>query len=174
VAAHLTLRRGPKLSAATLDRVVIGNPTQPIVDAVEDILSLAESWLAWGGRGLTGRDEDGVVNVWTPHKALRRVTDHLLDHLQEVEALLVGTEPMADGWHGRMATLDADWARFTEIDLENARQRLRRIARTYLLRYRAAGPEEWDRPRGDARTLRAIAEHVAQVRWYAEQVGRLE
>src|SRR5437660_6982540 len=97
------------------------SPAQLIDDAVEETLAMAETWLVWDGRPLTSRDEDGVVNVWTPYKALRRVTDHLVDHLHEVEALLAGEEAMADGWHGRMVTLDADWGRFTEIDLENAR-----------------------------------------------------
>jgi hypothetical protein len=47
-------------------------------------------------------------NIWTPHEALRRITDHLIDHLGEVE-LLAGTPTIPDGWHGRMITLDADW-----------------------------------------------------------------
>jgi hypothetical protein len=151
-----------------------GNPARLVADAVEDTLVMAETWLAWDGRGRTGRDEDGVVNVWTPAKSLRRVTDHLIDHLHEVQALLAGDESLPDGWQGRMVTLDADWARFTEVDLENARQRLRRLARLYVLMFQAAGPEEWDRERGDAWTLRAIAEHVANVRWYAEQMGTLD
>jgi hypothetical protein len=36
----------------------------------------------------------------------------------------------------------------------------------------AAGPDEWDAPRGEARTLREIAEHVSHVHVYAEYVGR--
>jgi hypothetical protein len=36
-----------------------------------------------------------------------------------------------------------------------------------------AGPQAWDEPRSPAWTLRGIAEHVAGVRYYAEQVGRL-
>ncbi|MGZ4596981.1 MAG: hypothetical protein ACXV3V_08645 [Actinomycetes bacterium] len=39
-----------------------------------------------------------------------------------------------------------------------------------LLRYAAAGPDEWDRDRGDSWTLRTIAEHLSSS-WYAEQVG---
>jgi hypothetical protein len=49
----------------------------------------------------------------------------------------------------------------------------RRLARCYLLRYETAGPEAWDAPQGDAWTLRQIAEHVTDVTFYAEQVGRL-
>jgi hypothetical protein len=42
------------------------------------------TWIAWDGRP---RVTDGD-NLWTPHKALRRITDHLVDDLAEVEALL--------------------------------------------------------------------------------------
>jgi hypothetical protein len=70
-------------------------------------------------------------------------------------------------------TLDADWARFTELDLDEARQRLRRLGRTFALRLDAAGPDAWDLPRGENWTLREIAEHLTGIRWYADQVGRL-
>jgi hypothetical protein len=90
-----------------------------------------------------------------------------------VEALLAGAEPVPDEWHGRFVTLDADWARFTEPDYDEACSRLGRIGRMYVLRYAAAGAEAWDAPRGEAWTLREIAEHVAGVSYYAEQVGSL-
>jgi hypothetical protein len=70
-------------------------------------------------------------------------------------------------------TLDADWARFTEADYDEACSRLRRLGRWYVLRYAAAGAPAWDEPRGGEWTLREIAEHVAGVRYYAEQVGSL-
>jgi len=62
-------------------------------------------------------------NAWTPHKALRRVADHLLDHLAEIECRLAGLPTVPDQWHGRMATTDAGFARFTEIDLDEATTR---------------------------------------------------
>lgn len=43
--------------------------------------------------------------VFTPQKAVRRITDHLVDHLAELEALLAGVEPIPDTWHGRTVTL---------------------------------------------------------------------
>ena len=135
-------------------------------------LDLAATWLAWDGRPCA-RFDDGQPNVWTPHKALRRIADHLTDHLHEVEALLAGAEPIPDTWYGRSVTLDADWARFTETDLAEARSRVTRLARSYLLRYEVAGQEEWDVPRGPAWTLREIAEHVSGITYYAEQMGRL-
>jgi hypothetical protein len=148
------------------------NPAQLVVDGVEKSLSIAETWHAWDGRPIGGT-VDGRPNVWTPHKALRRITDHLIDHLHEVQALLAGAEPVPDEWHGRFVTLDADWARLTEPDLDEARSRLRRLARTYLLMYEMAGPGAWDASREPAWTLREIAEHVSGVYQYAECVGRL-
>jgi len=148
------------------------SPAQRVLDSVAECLSYAETWHAWDGRPIA-RSDDGQPNTWTPHKALRRIADHLIDHLHEVEALLAGAEPVPDEWHGRMVTIDADWARFTELDLAEARSRLIRLARCYLLRYQVAGPAAWDEPRGEAWTLREIAEHVSGVTYYAEQVGRL-
>ena len=66
-----------------------------------------------------------------------------------------------------------EWGRFTEADYDEACSRLRRLGRWYVLRYEAAGPDAWDEPRGGEWTLREIAEHVAGVRYYAEQVGSL-
>jgi hypothetical protein len=148
------------------------NPATLVVAAAGECLDLAATWLAWDGRPCA-RFDDGQPNVWTPHKALRRIADHLTDHLHEVEALLAGAEPIPDTWYGRSVTLDADWARFTETDLAEARSRVTRLARSYLLRYEVAGQEEWDVPRGPAWTLREIAEHVSGITYYAEQMGRL-
>jgi len=162
-------------SAHTVDRKYHAdqaNPAELVVAAADRCLDLAATWLAWDGRPVARFDE-GQPNVWTPHKALRRIADHLTDHLHEVEALLAGAEPVPDRWHGRSVTLDADWARFTELDLAEARSRVTRLARCYVLRYEAAGPAEWDAPRGPAWTLREIAGHVSGITYYAEQVGRL-
>ena len=149
-----------------------GNPGQLVADGVEACLALARTWHAWDGRPVAGM-VDGKPNTWTPQKALRRITDHLIDHLHQVEALLAGAAPVPDTWHGRFVTLDADWGRFTEADLDEACSRLRRLARWYVLRYQAAGEASWDEPWSGEWTLREIAEHVAGVRYYAEQVGSL-
>ncbi len=145
------------------------NPAQGVVDAVERSLQLARTWMAWDGRARIA--EDGQ-RIFTPAKAIRRIGDHLIDHLAEVEALLAGVPSQPDEWHASLVTVEADWARFTETDLVEAEQRLRRLARTMSLRYSTAGPDEWDRDRGDSWTLREIAEHLNSS-WYAEQVGDL-
>jgi hypothetical protein len=146
------------------------NPGARVEAAVEHCLDVATTWLAWDGRPYLS--DDGA-RVYTPHKAVRRIADHLVDHLAEVEAQLAGVSTMPDEWHASLVTLDSDWARFTELDLEEAGQRLRRLARTFALRLAAAGPEAWDAPRGESWTLRAIAEHLEDLRWYADQVGRM-
>jgi hypothetical protein len=145
------------------------NPGESVIDAVEHVLALAETWLAWDGRP---RVAEGGGRLYTPQKAIRRTADHIVDHLAEVEALLAGEPTEPDRWHASNVTLATDWAQFTEADLAEARQRLRRLARTFQLRYAAAGPEEWDKPRDQNWTLREIAEHVGTA-WYAEQVGVL-
>jgi hypothetical protein len=146
------------------------NPGAQVEQAVEQCVEIAGTWLAWDGMPCVSEDGD---RVYTPHKAVRRIGDHIVDHLAEVEALLAGVETMPDEWHASLATFDSDWARFTEQDLDEARQRLRRLGRTFALRLAAAGPDEWDRPRAPNWTLREIADHLTGVVWYAEQVGRL-
>jgi hypothetical protein len=149
---------------------VSANPGVVVEDAARECLTLAATWLHWDGRG---RVSDDGERVYTPHKAVRRIADHLIDHLAGVEALLAGVETQPDAWHGSLITLDSDWARFTEADRDEAGQRLHRLARTFSLRLAAAGADEWDRPRGENWTLRAIAEHLTGIVWYAEQVGDL-
>jgi hypothetical protein len=136
---------------------------------VERTLQLAQTWLAWDGRPCIGEDS---TRIYTPHKALRRYTDHLLDHLAQIECLLAGVETVPDKWQGSLITTDTDWARFTEADLREARERLSRLAQLYQVRLTQIGPDRWDTPNGDEWTIRAIVEHVAGA-WYAEQVGDL-
>lgn len=152
---------------ATTDQTA--NPAGAVVEAVERTLALAATWLGWDGRP---RLAEGGERAYTPHKAIRRTADHLVDHLAQVEALLAGVPTEEDRWLASAVTTESDRAPFGEADLTEARQRLRRLARTLELRYAAAGPAAWDAPRGDQWTLRRIAEHLADP-WYAEQVGDL-
>lgn len=144
------------------------NPAFAVTAATDRCLALAESWIGWNGRPIV---TDGA-NLWTPLKAVRRIQDHLIDHLAEVEALLAGEPPLATSWHGRMVTVDSDWARFTELDLHEVRARWPRLAQSYVHRY-ATVPDGWDSPRTPNWTLREITEHVAGITWYAEQVGEI-
>jgi hypothetical protein len=154
---------------AVEEQQATSNPGELVAAAMERVLELARTWLGWDGRP---RVTDDGVRIYTPNKAIRCHADHLVDHLAEIEALLAGEESEADRWHGSTVALASDWAPFTEAELNEAEQRLRRLARTYALRLAAAGPDEWDRPRGSHWTLRQIAEHVSYG-WYAAQVGDL-
>lgn len=149
---------------ATDDRDV----TTLIPDSVAIVLDYAETWLGWNGRPVR---RDG--NAWTPHKALRRVTDHLVDHLAEIECRLAGLPTVPDQWHGRRLTLDTDLAAFTEADLDEATSRLRRLAEAYRARLAGLDAETLDRASG-AWTIRQIVHHVANITAYAEYMGRLE
>jgi len=146
------------------------NPGNAVEEAVRRSLALVDTWIHWDGRPHVSEDGD---RIYTPAKAVRRIADHLIDHLAEVEAVLAGAETQPDAWHASLVTTEADWARFTELDRDEAHQRLPRLARTFALRLAAAGPDQWDRARGDGWTLREIAQHLTGVLWYAEQVGRL-
>jgi hypothetical protein len=145
------------------------NPGLVVAEGVDRILTLAATWMAWDGRP---RMADDGERVYTPHKAIRRHTHHLIDHLAQIEALLDGQESRPDSWHASFVTVAADLAPFTEADLNEARQALSRLGDLYVHRLAAAGPGEWDRPRDPHWTIRAIAEHVGKS-WYAEQVGQL-
>ena len=147
------------------------NPGDAVEDAVRRSLALVDTWIHWDGRPCVSEDGD---RVYTPHKAVRRIADHLIDHLAEVEARARRRRDAAR----RAGT--AAWSRSSptgrgspRCDRDEAHQRLPRLARTFALRLAAAGPDEWDRPRGDGWTLREIADHLTGVLWYAEQVGDL-
>jgi hypothetical protein len=145
------------------------DPADLIPAAVAEVLDVAETWLGWGGRPIHA---DG--NVWTPLKALRRVTDHLIDHLAEIECRLAGLPTRPDEWHGRMVTTDADFARFTEIDLDEATSRLTRLAACYQARLGRLDQETLDaRPDEHTWTIREVVHHVSHVTAYAQMIGRL-
>lgn len=145
------------------------DPALLVPAAVTEVLEIAESWLGWDQRPVY---RDG--NAWTPHKAIRRVADHLLDHLAELECRLAGLPPVPDQWHGRMITTDADFARFTEVDLDEATSRLVRLAACYQARLIGLDANQLDaRPDDGAWTVREVVHHVANVTYYAQAVGRL-
>jgi len=142
----------------------------PLVPAaVSEVLAVAETWLGWDGSPVFSNG-----NAWTPLKALRRVADHLLDHLTEIECRLAGQPTLPDHWHGRMATLDADFAHFTEIDLDEASSRLTRLAACYQARISELDAQILDsRPADGIWTIREIVHHVTGVTMYADMMGSL-
>ncbi|GAA1849769.1 DinB family protein [Asanoa iriomotensis] len=143
--------------------------TELIPRAVDDVLNRAAAdWLGWDGAPV---NRDG--NVWTPHKAIRRVADHLLDHLAEIDCRLAGLPTIPDEWHGRTVTTHADFARFTEIDLDEARSRLTRLAACYRARLQHIDEQALDdKPADGAWSLREVVEHVANVTYYARMLEK--
>ena len=125
------------------------------------------TWLAWDGAPVLS---DG--NVWTPLKALRRITDHLLDHLAEIEATLTGqpTLPRLARTHGHAGE------RLGSLHRERPQRGQQPSASLRGAVPRPAGglsAAELDQPRPAAWTVRQIAHHVAGVTFYARQVGDL-
>lgn len=158
---YLTEDNRAPMPAPTTDH---GDVAGLVPAAVDEILRRAETWLAWDGRPTHARG-----NVWTPHKALRRVSDHLIEHIAEIECRLAGVPTIPDQWHGRRLTLDGDWARFTEADLDEATSRLTRLAAMYRARVAGLGAETLDaRGTNGEWTLREVVAHVAGVVGYAK------
>jgi hypothetical protein len=141
--------------------IMLADPANPAPDervliGVEEALATAEGWLGWNGVATMS-----MGSAWTPHKALRRITDHFVDHLAQIESRAAGVPDVGDAWHGRMATLGTDWAPFTEQDLDEASARIRRLAHILALRFCALQPD-WEADAGDEWTIRAIADHVVE------------
>ncbi|WP_128801595.1 MULTISPECIES: hypothetical protein [unclassified Streptomyces] len=143
-------------------------PAQAVTGMVDHTLELAATWLNWDGT-LAHVDD----RVYTPHKAIRRVADHLVDHLAELEARLAGEEPQPDHWHASMVTTEADLAPFTRADLDEARSRLIRLARIWANRLDALTAEQLDHSPGEGWTFRELALHLKGSTYYADSVGDL-
>jgi hypothetical protein len=149
------------------------HPADVVTGMVEHVLQLASTWVLWTGSPVEVPVEGEPPRDYTPHKAVRRVTDHLIDHLAEVEARLAGHPTEPDNWHGSMVTTPADLAAFTEADLDEANSRLRRLALIWDVRLRSLTDEQLDEAPGDAWTLRQVAFHVAESAFYADSIGAL-
>ncbi len=147
------------------------HPADVVTAMVDHVLELAASWPNWDGRPVETPVDGEPPRIYAPHKAIRRVTDHLIDHLAEIEARLAGRPTEPDPWHASAITTAADLAPFTVEDLDEARSRLRRLALIWDARLRALSDEQLDARSGEAWTFRQIAFHVAGSAFYADSVG---
>ncbi|MEU6067827.1 MULTISPECIES: hypothetical protein [Streptomyces] len=143
-------------------------PAEVITAMVEHVLALAATWTAWDGTPAYVDDR-----VYTPHKAIRRTADHLIDHLAELEARLAGQTPQPDHWHASAITTAADLAPFISEDLDEARSRLTRLARIWADRLDALTEAQLDDSPGAGWSFRELAHHLGGSRYYADAVGRL-
>jgi hypothetical protein len=159
--------------AETEDRNGDRHPAEVVTAMVDRFLEIAQTWPSWDGKPFVVPMEDEPPRTYTPHKAIRRVADHLVDHLAEIEARLAGQSPEPDHWHASAITTEADLAPFTQDDLDEARSRLRRLALIWDVRLRSLTDEQLDAPSGEAWTLREVALHLGGSDFYAESVGRL-
>jgi hypothetical protein len=145
------------------------DPADVVAALISQVLDLAETWPRWDGRPRPAEDR-----VYTPHKAIRRVADHLVDHLAEIEARLAGVPTIPDHWHASAITTPADLAPFTPEDLDEARSRLTRLSQIYSVRLRQLSNTDLDRRDGAAWSIRQIAFHLEGSLFYAEALGRLD
>ncbi|GAA0659874.1 hypothetical protein GCM10010193_08400 [Kitasatospora atroaurantiaca] len=164
------------LAAGVLDRASADDipatddrdPAEAVTAMVGHVLALADTWTAWDGDPFPIDDR-----IYTPHKAIRRVADHLLDHLAELEARVAGEKTQPDRWHASAITTKADLAPFTRDDLDEAHSRLTRLAGIWANRLGALTAEQLDCSPGDGWTFRQIAFHLAESAYYADAIGDL-
>jgi hypothetical protein len=80
------------------------DPAELVEQSVAHALRLAQTWTAWDGQPRLVDER-----VYTPHKAIRRITDHHIDHLAELEARVAGQTPLVDQWHHSAITTPPTW-----------------------------------------------------------------
>jgi len=106
--------------------------------------------------------------TYTPRKPLRRVLDHGLDHLNQIEQWQrwrrEGVVPTpTDGWVGSTVTLPEDTLLLTRTDLDAWLWRIDLAMGLMIERARRLGHEELDwRPPDSGWTLRRVLHHVAR------------
>jgi hypothetical protein len=148
-------------------------PVSVVPAMIAQVLEMAQSWTNWDGVPV---EVDG--RVMTPNKAIRRVTDHVIDHLAEAQSRINGVEPLVDRWHHSAHTTASDLALFTEPDLNEAIERLTRLAQLWTLTYRSIGVDRLDARVPDAEhgamTLRELAEHAGESVAYANAIGTVQ
>ena len=141
-------------------------PSEVVRAMVDHVLKVAKGWPGWSPDGI-----EPDPGIFTPHKAIRRVADHLIDHLAEMVARLEGRETIPDQWHASSVTTQADMAPFGEVDFDEARSRLSRLALMWSLLLDGLTEAQLDDSPGEGWTFRQIAFHVAESDYYADAVA---
>ena len=154
----------------TIDRPITDDRDleEAITAMVLRALQLATTWTRWDGQPVLvdGRD-------FTPHKAMRRIADHMVDHLAQLDSHLAGVESLPDEWHGSAITTPCDLAPFGEEDLAEARSRLTRLAQLWRIRLHSIPEDDLDLAQGAGYTPREMAFCALESNAYAEAAGDL-
>ncbi len=146
------------------------DPADAIDQMVADALTMAETWMAWDG---TPIPTPNGQRVYTPHKAIRRFNDHMIDHLAQLQAELIGQPTIPDTWQASRFTSPADMAPFTADDLVEARNRFERLAGMWRATLATIPADKMDVAKGDDYTPRELAFHTLESMDYANYLGDL-
>jgi hypothetical protein len=139
---------------------------------VDHVLEVAQTWTRWDGHPVEVPVEGEAPRLYTPHKAIRRVADHMIDHLTEVQVRLAGRPTQPDRWHASAITTGADLALFTEEDLDEATSRLLRLDQLWEVTLGSLTDEQLDAQIGTGWTFRQIAFHLGDASvFYADAIG---
>lgn len=149
-------------------RVDDRDPADAIEEMVDHVLALAATWTAWDGM-----PRSVGIRVCTPHKAIRRVADHMIDHLTQLQAHIAGVESPPDRWHASAITTPGDLARFEVEDVNEARSRLERLALLWRLALNGVPAAALDHAEGGAYTPREIAFCAVESAEYADALGKM-
>jgi hypothetical protein len=145
------------------------DPVAVVSAMIDASIEVMPTWVHWDGRPVSVEDR-----IYTPHKAVRRLTDHLIDHIAQVEAMLAGAPAVADEWHASAITTASDLAPFSREDADEAIARLNRLKTMWQCRIAGLSDEQLDARSDDEWSIREIAAHLAESEYYAAAVGRLE
>jgi hypothetical protein len=114
-------------------------------------------------------DYTAVVSyTYTPRKPLRRVLDHALDHLNQIDQWQLwrrdGVVPTpTDGWAPSTVTLPEDRLPLTSTDLDTWLWRIDQAMRLLTQRAATLGPDDLDwQPPDGGWPLRRVLHHVAR------------
>ena len=113
-----------------------------------------------------------ATHSYTPRKVLRRVLDHALDHLNQLEQWLLwqqqGVVPQpTDGWADSATTLAEDRLPLTSADLQAWLWRIDLVIELLAQRAEQLSPQQLDWiPRDGGWSLREILHHQASAEMY--------